>query len=235
VAQISHRTGFLVQGAGENEAAAETGRGWKVLWNRAYGFTPVGWPDNGGYYVASPGETLDARLYPWGWEKPGTEDRAWAAAQPLVVRAEAAEGALPRGSHSYGEGGEWQLVPRTIPPMEEKPVRFAAVRRSAGIKPGSEFLKGRGDLVVPANSRASLLLDQAELTMAYPVLLASGGNGASATLTYAEALFDAKGEKVNRDDIVGKTIRGLRDRITFDGGQRDASSRYGFAPIAMFR
>ena len=219
-AQISHRTGFLVQGFGEREAAVNSGTGWKVLWNRAYGFTPVLGPDANGYYVASPGETLDARDYPWGWEKPETDDREWTAAKPLVVRAEAAEGALARGSHSYGEGGEWQLVPRNIPPMEEKTVRFASVRRAQGLKAQPGFLKGGSDLLIPANRRVSLLVDHGHLTMAYPVVLASGGGGASATFIYAEALFDAQGRKGNRNEIEGKTIRGVRDRIIFDGSAR---------------
>lgn len=220
VAQISHRTGFLLQGETAAEAAVNSATGWKVLWNRAYSFSGVGWPDNGGYYVAAPRETLDARLYPWGWERPETDDRAWAAAAPLVVRSEAAQGALPRGAHGYGEAGEWQLVPRSIPPMEERQVRFAVVRRSEGVAARPTFLRGASDLRIPPNRRASLLLDQAELTFAYPVLLASGGAGAAATITYAEALFDAKGLKGNRNEIEGKTIRGVKDRILFDGGAR---------------
>ena len=220
VAQMSLRTAFVLQGETEGEAAVNTGTGWKVLWSRAHSFTPVPWPDSGGYYVAAPGETIDARLYPWGWERPETDDSGWAAAGPLVVRAEAAQGALPRGAHSYGEGGEWQLVPRNIPPMEERPVRFARVRRAAGATAASGFIRGGSDLVVPANARASILLDQAELTFAYPVLTASGGKGASATLTYAEALYDAQGQKGNRSEIEGKAIRGVRDRILFDGAPR---------------
>lgn len=220
VAQISLRTAFLVQGETEAEAAADTGAGWKVHWNRAYSFQGVTWPDNGGYYVAAPGETLDAKLHPWGWERPEADDSGWTAAAPLVVRADAAQGALPRGAHGYGEGGEWQLVPRNIPPMEEKPVRFASVRRGEGVRVAPGFLRGGSDVAIPANSRASFLLDQAELTFAYPVLSASGGAGASATITYAEALFDAEGRKGNRNEIDRKTIRGVRDRILFDGGQR---------------
>jgi hypothetical protein len=220
VAQISHRTGFLVQGDGEAEAAVNSGAGWKAFANPAYGFTPVVWPDNNGYYVASPGERLDAKLYPWGWERPDYDDAAWPAATPLIVRADAAQGALPRGAHSYGEGGEWQLVPRNIPPMEETPVRFASIRRVQGVAARDAFLRGKADLVIPANSRATILLDQGHLTMAYPVIVASGGASATATIAYAEALFDAKGQKGNRNEIEGKTIRGVRDRIAFDGGAR---------------
>ncbi|TFI59247.1 alpha-L-rhamnosidase [Sphingomonas parva] len=221
-AQASHRTGFLLQGEGA-AAAVSTGAGWRVLWNRGYGFAPVVGPDANGYYVASPGEVIDGRVMPWGWEQPGFDDSGWIAVRPVVLRADAAKGALPRGGHSYGEASEWQLVPRELPAMEETPVRFARVARSEGVAPDDRFLRGKGDLVVPANRRVSILLDQGHLTTAYPVVVASGGEGASMTLTYAEALFDAQGRKGNRNEIAGKTIRGVRDRILFDGG---AQRRY---------
>lgn len=64
-----------------------------------------------------------------------------------------------------------------------------------------------------------MLLDQASLTVGYPVIKASGGAGAKATIIYAEGLFDAAGNKGNRDEVDGKTIRGLRDTIRFDGGE----------------
>ena len=74
--------------------------------------------------------------------------------------APASGGALPRGSEPYGAATEWQLVPRAIPAMEETPVRFARVRRAEGVGADDGFLHGRGDLVVPAHSKASVLVDQ---------------------------------------------------------------------------
>lgn len=219
VAQMSHRTAFVLSGQGEGARLVDSDDRWRVFASGAHSFAPVLWPDNGGYYVAAPGETIDGRRFPWGWESPGFDDRTWVAARPILVRSEAAQGALPRGAHSYGEGGEWQLVPRTIPPMEESPVHFARVARTEQIAPPAGWPGGR-ELVVPPRSRASILLDQAQLTTAYPVLVASGGSGAAATLTYAEALFDAEGNKGDRGDIAGKRIRGVRDRILFDGGDR---------------
>ena len=41
VARMSHRTGFLLQGAGQAEAVLDTGPGWQVLWNRAVSFELV--------------------------------------------------------------------------------------------------------------------------------------------------------------------------------------------------
>lgn len=216
--QISLRTAFLLRGEGEAKSA-DTDAGWQVYWNKGYGFTRLTWPDNGGWYVASPGETLDAALYPWGWERGDDGDKGWQPAKPILARPDVADGALPRGSQAYGDATEWQLIPRAIPPMEESHAYFARIRRAEGIASDSGFLRGTKDLVIPANRKVSLLIDQDVLTMGYPVLVTSGGKGATATLTYAEGLVDAKGQKGNRGEIDGRTIRGLRDRITFDGGE----------------
>jgi hypothetical protein len=112
----------------------------------------------------------------------------------------------------------WQLTPRSIPLMEETPQRLTAVRRAAGVPADDRFLSGAGDLVIPPRTRASLLLDQGHTTNAYPVLMTSGGGGSTITLTYAEALVDASGQKGNRNDVEGRTIRGIRDVIHADGG-----------------
>ena len=216
-AQISYRTGFLLQGAEPVSAAANTGESWKVAKDDAISFTPVTWPDNGGYYVAGPGEVLNASKHPWGWQSAAFDDSGWSTAKRVVVRADVTQGAVTRGSHEWGDGSEWQLVPRNIPPMEERPIRFASVRRASGVTVPRDFLRG-SSLTIPANSKASILLDQGELTMGYPVLTTSGGKNAAATLTFAESLYDAKGEKGHRSEIEGKTIRGVRDRFLFDGG-----------------
>ncbi|MEO5772814.1 MAG: alpha-L-rhamnosidase C-terminal domain-containing protein [Sphingomicrobium sp.] len=213
-AQISRRTGFLLQSDDPANAAIDSGPSWKVVADQAYRFTPVGGDDIRGYYAAAPGERVDASLYPWGWEQPGYDDSQWRAAVRITGNA------LPAGSNPYGEAAEWQLVPRPIPAMEERPIRFAEVRRSEGVVVPKSFLAGKHPVAIPANRKVSILLDQRALTMGYPVIVASGGSGATATLTFAEGLFDANGHKGNRDDIAGKTIIGIKDRIAFDGGNR---------------
>jgi hypothetical protein len=210
-AQISRRTGFLVQADSAAEAAVDSGPSWKVYWDRAYRFLSAQ-GEVRGYYAAAPGESVDASLYPWGWEQPGYDDSGWRDA------AEISGGALPAGASPYGEAAEWQLVPRPIPAPEERTIRFAEVRRWEGVTEPGAFLTGAHAITIPAHSKASLLLDQRELTMGYPVLVASGGRGAIATLTYAEGLYDVENRKGNRDEIAGKVIKGLKDRIRFDGG-----------------
>ena len=219
VAQISYRTAFVLQGEGD-AAVASSGPEWLVHWNRGYSPLPVTGDDVRGYFAAAHGEVLDARAYPWGWEDGTATAAEWQPAAPFAFRAGTEGGALPRGSHPYGEAGGWQLVPRPIPPMEEWPQRLASVRRAEGVPLDDRFLSAEGDLVVPANTRAVLLLDQGFNTNAYPALVTSGGADASMTLTYSEALVDANGVKGNRNEVDGKTINGVRDRFIFDGGDQ---------------
>lgn len=219
VAQISYRTAFVLQGEGD-AAVVNSGPEWRVYWNRAYSPLPVTGQDVRGYFAAAHGEVVDAGAYPWGWEDAPGIDAEWPAAQPFAFRAGTEGGALPRGSHPYGEAGGWQLVPRPIPPMEEWPQRLATVRRAEGVAADDSFLRGEGDLVIPANTHAVLLLDQGFNTNAYPVLETSGGAGARLTLTYSEALVDGEGRKGNRNEIEGKSINGIRDRFILDGGER---------------
>jgi alpha-L-rhamnosidase len=210
-AQLSLRTAFLMQGESEAESVVDTGPSWKVLRDGAYSFSPVIGKDSGGYYVAGPNETLDANTYPWGWERADTDSSEWPAAKSVAD-------AKMRGGGFAGLAKDWQLTPRNIPAVEQRPVRFAAIRRASGIKASDAFLRGAGDLIIPANSSVSILVDQQHLTLGYPVLRTSGGRGATAALTYAEALFDSDGHKGNRNEVEGKTIRGVRDRFRFDGG-----------------
>lgn len=210
-AQHTVRTGFLVQGDGQQEAIVNTNASWKVLHNQAYSPIPISVQQVLGYYAAPPGEIVEAGNYPWGWEQPDYSDDTWSSAgvlQPLQLR----------GSETYGSAFDWQLVPRTIPPMEERQIRYASVRRAEGIAASEDFLRGTGDLVIPARSNVVLLLDQAHLTNAYVVLETSGGAGSSVRLTYAEALRDAQGRKGHRDEIEGKTITGVTDTFRPDGG-----------------
>ncbi len=218
VAQFSHQTAFLLQGDGPDEAVVNTGPEWKVLRNGGYAPLPVRGSDVGGYYASSPGESIDGSLYPWGWTDVDFADGAWPAAS--AGEGFGANRTQLRGGDPFGGAGSWQLVPRSIPPMEETPVRFARVRRAEGLEPQEAFLRGDGDLVVPPATRAVLLLDQAHLTNAFAVLETSGGAGSTVALVYAEALKDSEGNKGNRNQIEGKTIRGLRDEFRPDGGER---------------
>ena len=212
VAQFSHRTGFLLQANDEAHAAVNTGEQWRVAENEAYAPIPRSEQNIDGYLVVGPGEHIDADRYPWGWRTLDYDDSGWGQARPLRP-------GMPKdGPGPTGIYEAWTLVPRTIPRMETRVERFAAIDRARGVEAEDGVLAGEDDLVVPPNTEASLLLDQEYLTTAYPVFRMSGGDGARLKITYAEALYDDEGLKGNRDEIAGKTIRGYHDVYRPDGG-----------------
>ena len=235
VAQHSFRPAFLLQGDGASEAAlVNTGPGWRLIVDSAYAPVVITNATVASYYAAPPGEAVEGSRYPWGWQEADYDDSRWstvvapspndAPGAPLAA-FDATSGSLagrmrlraPIG-RGTGEVVGWQLQPRDIPPMEESLQRLTSLRRAEGVPRNESFLHGDGALVVPAHVTATLLLDQSHTTNAYPVMETSGGVGSTVTLTYAEALFDARGQKGNRNDVDGRTIRGVHDIYRPDGG-----------------
>ena len=212
MAQISHRTGFVLQTDSEREQAANTGAGWKSFRDPAY--SPLDWRDvdqrlGYQYYVAGSMERVDGARYPWGWEQPDFDDSAW---QP----AAAIDPGAPNGVESHQK---WQLTPSPVPLLAETPQRFARVARSEGATPSDAFLGGSGPLTLAAHSRATILLDQGVLTTGYPVLVTSGGRGGLVRAIYSEALYGDKRTKGDRRQIEGKKAVGVWDEWLPDGGQ----------------
>jgi len=216
-AQVTLQTGFLLQGDTADERAADTGANWKCLRSTAYSPLVFTSGQMHGYYVAGPGDRVDAAHHPWGWETRGFDDAKWTAAAVI----EAAAGREAQDAHS-----RWMLVPRTIPAMEEKPERLREVRRAAGIPLPRLFPARPEPLAIPAHTHAVLLLDQTYLTTAYPELTVSGGKDAVVKLRYAETLFEPRKpgaralEKGNRNQVEGKEFLGNNDEFVADGGAR---------------
>lgn len=208
-AQISHHTGFLLQGNDPLSESVNTGTHWKVYHNPAYSIIPVSATSLRAFVAVGPGEAVDGTTYPWGWQEKDYADADWTAAK-VVGRA------APRGLHDGNT--YWLLTPRTIPPMESTPHRLGRVARCQGIEAKGDFIKDGGPLTIPAGKTVSILLDQAYLTMGYPELTVSGGKGAQIKLTYAEALVDEKFQKGHRDSIEGRNILGYYDLFIADGG-----------------
>jgi hypothetical protein len=201
VAQMSGKTAFILQGNTQFEKEVNTNKTWKVIRNEAYSAIP---PDHGKlqtYIVVGPGDRVDGELYPWNWQQIGFDDSNWI--QPAELSKGRAKG--------LGTGSEWELIPRDIPFLEEKVQQFSSVRRSTGCSLTDQFLKGNAPLTIPANTTAVLLLDQGVNTVAYPEITVAGSKGSEIELVYAEALFDEKGNKGNRNEIEGKKIKGLSD------------------------
>ncbi len=214
-AQVTNRTAFLLQGDDGPERVVDTDASWKCLKDPAYKPIPFTHAQMRGYFVAGPGEDVDAGRYPWGWEEPEFDDRGW----PSAVTDERSHGS-PRMIRDAGN--RWMLIPRTIPPMAESPQRFKEVRSAAGVKIPSGFPEEAVALTVPPHTRATILLDQGVLTTGYPELEVSGGRGGSLTMGYAEALYNPgarRGDKGNRNEIDGKEFVGYYDRLEFEGGQ----------------
>lgn len=211
VAQITNQTAFVLQGDSDSEKILNTGKGWKVIKDLSYTACST---DNGArlgaYMVIGPGDQVDAKNYPWGWEKPNYNDHEWPDARQLVHPA----------LFGYGTNNAWTLVPRNIPLMEEHVQRIVQVRRATGIKVLNGFLAGNQPLTIAANTTVSILLDQTHNTVAYPELVVSGGKDAVIKMTYAEALYGNENkQKGNRNAVEGKTIKGNYDIFLPDGEQ----------------
>lgn len=204
LAQITLRTAFILQADDQKNNFVNTGEKWIVFQNHAY--SPVQ-PNLNTFNVVGAGEKVVGDKYPWGWQQTDFDTSAW-----LKVRL------LDKGSPpGVALDNTWMLVPRTIPLMEETLQRILKVRRAAGVEIGDNFFDGQQKLTVPANTKATILFDQAFLTTAYPELLVSGGGDSQIVLTYSEALFDAKNQKGNRDEIEGRQIKGYSDIFLPDG------------------
>lgn len=207
-ALITVRTAFILQGDTDAESAANTDGTWRILQDRSVTANPIDLAALNTFLAVGPGEAVDGRTFPWGWASPGFDDSSWVPAQ-TVGRG------MPQG---VGTDVTWWLAPRTLPPMEEIPQRLGRIRRAEGVAATESLLTGSGPVAIPANSVATLLLDQDFETNAFPHVVTSGGRGASLTLTYAEALVDSAGNKGNRDEVAGRRILGKEDVFTADGG-----------------
>ena len=211
VAQVWSQTGFLLQGDDRATEILNTGKVWKTIQDAAYSPLNVTSAETGGYTAVGFCERFDARKAPWNWEQPEFDDSGWKDAQVGLNAA---------GRDSSDSPSRWMLIPRTIPMMEEAPQRLAKVRVATGVTPPAKFPVSAAAFMVPAHSKAVLLLDQGFETAGYPELVTSGGKDASIRLLYAEAPWypDRRKGKGNRDEIEGKVFRGLHDVVIADGG-----------------
>lgn len=220
MAQMTFRTGFILQGDGEKEQIANTNNTWKSIRNDAYTIKKV--ETIYAYYVVGPEERIDDSKYPWGWEKADFNDENWKKSVSL-------QRGLPKQGTDWTEW--WLLVPRPIPQMELTEKRFKKIRKTEGVTlPKGFATEGGTALEIPANTKARLLLDQEELTNGYPSFTYSGGGqGSTISLQYAESFHNDEGSKdwrsesrkPNRNEVEGKVrISGPKDMITTEGGEQ---------------
>lgn len=214
LAQISDRTAFVLQGEDAAEHAADTNESWEV--EKEKGIQLLSAPEQvrRKYYVSEPAERIDGATIDWQWNADSAASANWKNAQPLE-HASLLGGAL--------QNDNWQLVPDPLPPMQLEVQPAGRVVRTEGVEapgfPAQSF-------TVPPHTKATVLLDNLHLTTAYPELTLSGGRDSTVRLTYAEALFNQKGDKGNRNEITGKHIEGIIDEFVADG-----SSHRAFMPL----
>lgn len=221
-AQISYRTGFVMQGNSDAEATVNTDTTWRAARDSSYSPLPPQLVYS--YFVTGPGEVIDMRQSQRGWMQASFVDTTWRVAVQL-------RNAVPKGAFAFNEGA-WMLVPRAIPQMELFNQRLQSVRKVEGITVSQQFPQQKTAVVIPAHTKATLLLDQGFLTNAYPALQFSGGRDAQLSLQYAEALYviepdnkdwRAQSQKGNRNEIDGKRFVGKEDRIISNG---DAAQQF---------
>ena len=204
VAQISNRTGFVLEADRAEDVVVNTDRSWKCVEDKAY--SPRMPDERTGYYALGPNEKLDGKLYPWGWDQPDYDDSSWLPAREIGHAADRDARDAPNA---------WMLVPREIPLEEQTPEQGLKLRSSEGLNGATT-----GPVTVPAHVTASVLVDQTYLTTAYPELTVSGGKGGTVQLRYAEALFVRRDPwlKGNRNDVQGRQFVGPADTFKLDGG-----------------
>lgn len=212
--QISAMTGFILQGNGPREEPVNSGTSWKCIKDESYAPLKLTVPF---YYVSGPGEIRNFALHPRGWEEAGFDDSAWPAARTLF------RGLPKEVLGPYGTTNVWMLRPSGIPPMELKAERIPKVA-AAGMTLPENFPEKKQDIVIPAHTSVSFLLDQTHLTNAYPVLEFSKGKEARIAMGYAEALYSDGYKKGNRNETKGKRFIGRTDSLISAGGEHQVFS-----------
>jgi hypothetical protein len=214
-AQISFRTGFILQGNSLAEEIINTNKSWKGIRDKSHQPLPVNIIYS--YYVAGPGEMVDMNAYTTGWMQTTYDDKEWKGAQQLF-------NGLPKGVFSWTDG--WMLVPGSLPQMALIPQRLQQLRKATGAEVPPTFPANKTSFVIPANTTATLLLDQGFLTNGYPSVHFSKGKNAAISMAYAEGLYveekdktdwKAQRQKGNRNEIEGKRFVGKEDRIISNG------------------
>lgn len=198
MAQVTLATGFRLTGDG----VSTSGPGWRVAIDPGHaalkGNSQIDWQ----YYVASAPETIDASRALWDWAGRNEAGAAWrdAVPAPQAARRKLAADRLPAQAFVPAPAG--RVVRTDLAGGAQFPVR---------------------PVTVPPHTTAKLLLRQEAMISAYPTLDVAGGKGASITLEYGEALYDAARRKGDRDLVEDRQVIGFHDSFLADGGERSFS------------
>lgn len=220
---MGKRTALIMQGDDAISSVINTNQSWKYTVNKAISpiiFRPGDPSIFYQYYAAGPMEKVNGSEYPWGWETPTFNDSQW-------KEAVATETGAPFGVTGFGDA-TWDLIPRSIPLMEYRYQSAGMIRRSEGLS----LTTKQFPITIPANTTSTILVDQQQLTTAYPELIITKGKGSQIKMIYAEALYNDIKNKGHRDSIKGKSIHGVYDIFQTDGA---ASRKFSTLSFRTFR
>jgi alpha-L-rhamnosidase len=211
LAQMTSRSGFILQGDGVAEQIANTDDSWQVELESGHGVSAADFASLlRRYYAGPPGEIIDGRRYDWDWNSATAASEVGATRwrKPTML----GKGAARESSNSRTI---WMLEPDPLPQMEYTEVPVGLVVASPGVD--SKEVQGTS-FRIAARAKVSVLIDAGTLTTAHPEIILSQGADARVRLTYAEALVDEQGKKGNRNETQGRHILGVFDEFIADGG-----------------
>jgi len=211
LALISVQTAFMLQTEDSTFNWLNTGSEWKVFKNPAYrviSYKEMIFDNRwfNGFYACGGGDEVFGDKYPWGWEQVDFDDSNWKKAELLIF-----------------ERTPWNLVERNIPFMDDHLEYPQQIPQVTGINFPTGTWNGRS-IIIPPNTKASVLLDFDALTMGYPELTVRGGKNSSVKIKYAEALYEKVNLKAHRDSVNGKIMYGVWD-VFHPDGQSDRTFR----------
>lgn len=222
LAQLSYRNGFVCKAEGDYDRLLTTG-GTGSLWRvgRLTGLE--------GYRMPETGFGVGCQFRQRGQSPFRQELDRWAV--PAV--------AVPAMTPSSGSCGlnrpGWRLFPSELPDQLERPCAPGLFRAAATTADAARFfaatdaaspdcaawnalLREGKAMTIPAHSERTLLWDLGDYYCAYPELEACGGAGSEIDWAWAESLFDAKGEKGDRNAFAGKRFQAAWDTVLPSGG-----------------
>jgi len=206
LAFLTVQTAFMLRADANEFGFVNSDNSWKVYKNPAYkviSYQEMLFDERWfyGFYACGGGDDVDAATFPWGWEKADFDDSKWAAAEPL----------------QFNGNEPWKLVPRNIAFVNGPKEYPAFIRQVTGVNLATGKWDGKTPLSIPANTKATVLVDFDIFTKGYPELTIEGGANSSVKVKYAEALYEKVHLKAHRDSVNGKTMYGVWDVFRPDG------------------
>jgi hypothetical protein len=244
LAQISDRTAFLLESEADGVNSISTPEGWLVEVEQGQRALPRVANSFWQYMASGTGEEIDGSHYDWSWNEPSAAGQAWVAAASPIRESIYPSSSKAHSAEDSDSPNAWALVQDELPAMEYAPTKpgevvlaYQSVAIQVPGKPGVVAGTGapsfpvrdfpRAVSLIAAGAHVHILLDRKTLVTAYPQLTVSGGKGSTIRLSYAEALYDDKQKKGDRDaitfgDELIRTALGLRDTFLPDGGMHRA-------------